>query len=137
MTKQFSLLQLFSLVDGRLSTSMDDVYDMLNHICDEELMTHHLPTALDYLREKNPKWFQQQSDVLNTIKARLQSNTFETVIGTIKDKYNENIDIPQLKDEFNTSDFVKFMIDNSLLIKKMCLEVTETKKMIAEEDIKS
>ena len=59
MTKKFTLLQLFSLVDGRLSTSMEDVYDMLNHIIDDNLMTHHLPVAMNYLEEKNPKWFQQ------------------------------------------------------------------------------
>jgi hypothetical protein len=46
MTKQFNLLQLFSLVDGRLSTSMNDVYTMLNHICDADLMTHNLSKAL-------------------------------------------------------------------------------------------
>ena len=118
MTKKFNLLQLFSLVDGRLSTSMGDVYDMINHITDEELMTHHLPVAMNYIREKNPKWFQELTQRLLTIKASLQSNTFETVIGAIKDKYNDEYDIPQLKDEFDTSDFGKFMIDNSLLLKK-------------------
>lgn len=115
MKKKFTLLQLFSLVDGRLSTKMDDVYDMLNHICDTDLFTHHLPVAMSYLKEKNPKWFQEVEQRLTVIKARLQSNTFETVIGYIKDNANDEYDIPQLKDEFNTSDFSKYMIDNSLL----------------------
>lgn len=117
MTKKFTLLQLFSVVDGRLATTIDDVYDILNHVCDDELLTHHLPTAMNYIKEKNPKWFQEQSQRLNTIRARLGSNTFETVIGAIKDKYNEEVDIPQLKDEFDTSDFDNYMIDNSLLFK--------------------
>lgn len=120
MTKQFNLLQLFSLVDGRLSTTMDDVYSMLNHICDEEsLMTHHLPVAMNYIKEKNPKWFRVIDQRLTTIKARCQSNTFETVIGYIKDNVNDTYDIPQLKDEFDTSDFGSFMVDNSLLLKRM------------------
>lgn len=117
MTKKFTLLQLFSLVDGRLSTNMGDVYDMLNHICDESLMTHHLPVAMSYLKEKHPKWFGQVEQRIDAIKISLVSNTFETIIGTIKDKYNDEYDIPQLKDEFDTSDFGNYMIENSLLLK--------------------
>lgn len=113
MTKKFSVLQLFSLTDGRMSTKIGDVYDMLNHICDAELFTHNLPGAFSYLKLKNPKWFQQEKDRIDRIKAGLVSNTFETVIGAIKDKHNEQIDVPQLKDEFNTSDFMQHMVDNS------------------------
>lgn len=115
MTKKFTLLQLFALVDGRLSTTMEDVYDMLNHVCDTELMTHHLPVAMNYLKEKNPQWFKLVEQRLLFIQSILVSNTFETVIGAIKDNYNEEYDIPQLKDEFDTSDFGKYMGDNSLL----------------------
>lgn len=119
MTKKFNLLQLFSLVDGRLSTTMDDVYSMLNHICNTDLMTHNLPVAMNYIKEKNPKWFKEIDQRLTAIKARCQSNTFETVIGYIKDNVNDEYDIPQLKDEFDTSDFATFMVDNSLLLKRM------------------
>jgi len=111
MTKKFTLLQLFSVLDGRLSTNMGDVYDIFNHICDTDLMTHHLPVAFNYLKEKNPKWFNDQQNKLNSIKARLNSNTFKTVIGAIKDKYNEEIEISQLKDEFDTSDFEDYIIN--------------------------
>ncbi len=118
MTKKFSLLQLFSIVDGRLSTTIDDVYDILNHVTDNSLMTHHLPVAMDYLKEKNPKWFQEISNRIFTVKAYALSNTFETIVGAIKDKFNDEYDIPQLKDEFDTSDFGDFMIKNSLLLDK-------------------
>jgi len=117
MKKNFTFLQLFSLIDGRLSNTIDDVYDILNHVCDTELMTHHLPTAFKYIKLKNPKWFQEQTQRLNTIKAHINSNTFETIIGAIKDKYDEIVEIPQLKDEFDTSDFGDYMVDNSLLNK--------------------
>lgn len=116
-TKQFTLLQLFSIVDGRLSTTIDDVYLMLNHICNTDLMTHHLPVALDYIKEKNPKWFKEIDQRLTIIKSRCKSNTFETVIGYIKDNVNGKYDIPQLKDEFDTSDFSHYMFKNSLLLK--------------------
>jgi hypothetical protein len=81
MTKKFSLLQLFSLVDGRLSTSMEDVYDMLSHICDTELMSHHLPVAMDYIKNKNPQWFQDVKAKLNNIRhIHRANNTFESFI---------------------------------------------------------
>ena len=116
MKKQFTLLQLFNVVDGRLATNMQDVYDVLNHVCDDDLMTHHLPVAMRYLKEKNPKWFQEVEQRLRAIKAACGSNTFETVIGYIKDHHlDDSYDIPQLKDEFDTSDFGDYMVNNSLL----------------------
>ena len=124
MTKQFTLEQLFSLCDGRLSTNMDDVYAMLNHICDSDLMTHHLPVAMDYLRLKNPTWFDEVKTRLETIgslslglESKL-SDDFKAFIATVKSQYNDTYDIPQLKDEFDTSDFAQYMIDNSLLLNK-------------------
>lgn len=117
MKKSFTLLQLFSIVDGRLSTEMGDVYEILNHLTDDSLMTHHLPVAMKYVEDKNPQWFQQAAIRINAIKA-VSGNTFETLIDLIKDKYNEDIEVPQLKDEFDTSDFIQYMLDNSLLLKK-------------------
>ena len=121
MTKKFNLLQLFSIVDGRLSTKMEDVYDMLNHICDTDLMTHHLPVAMDYLREKNPKWLKEVTkriETINRLKKIGNELPFKALMSMIEINYNDEYDIPQLKDEFDTSDFANFMIDNSLLIKK-------------------
>lgn len=129
MTKQFTLLQLFSLADGRLSTEMGDVYEMLNHICDEDLMTHHLPVACDYVKEKAPKWYLEIKTKLNTIgvqcpvksevtgKPERNHDQFLWFMEYIN-KHNETYDIPQLKDEFDTSDFGDFMVQNSLLLKR-------------------
>lgn len=113
MKKQFNLLQLFSLVDGRLSTTIDDVYDMLNHICDNNLMTHHLPVALKYVKEKNPKWFQQVNSIYTNLGCTKEVK-FEKCVHIIEAD-NTVIEIPQLKDEFDTSDFGIFMTNNSLL----------------------
>ncbi len=58
MNKEFTLVQLFSIVDGRLSTCMDDVYSMLNHIFDTSFYTHELPAAMNILRDKRrPNWY--------------------------------------------------------------------------------
>lgn len=113
MTKKFTMLQLFSILDGRLSTKMDDVYSMLNHITDDNLMTHHLPTAMDYIKKVNPKWFQDLKAELDGIK-KLCGNDFQTCIDVIKESYNTEHDVPQLSDE-EKSEFGKYMIDNSLL----------------------
>jgi len=116
MTKKFTLLQLFSIVDGRLSTSMDDVYKMLNHITNDNLHTHHLPVAMNYLKEKNPKWFHKLTNRFSAIKLMNHKGDFEMIMSHLK-KSDETFDIPQLKDEFDTSDFGDYMIENSLLIK--------------------
>ena len=118
MTKQFTLLQLFLIVDGRLSTFMEDVYMILNHICNDDLMMHHIPVAVDYLKEKNPDWYKQVKDSLMELTSIIGNNNFEEMIATIKGGSNVIYDIPQLKDEFDTSDFIPFMLNNSLLLKK-------------------
>lgn len=113
MIKQFTELQLFSIVDGRLATDISDVYDILNHVCDQSLMTHHLPVAFDYVKSKNPKWLQDQKDLLL---AQGISKDMEFTKAINIAKANEELfDIPQLKDEFDTSDFEDYMIEHSLL----------------------
>jgi hypothetical protein len=96
MTKQFTLLQLFNIVDGRISTSIDDVYDILNHVSNDDLPTIGLTVVQDRLLANKPDWFIKAERQINAIKAGLCSNTFETVVGAIKDKYNDIYDIPQL-----------------------------------------
>lgn len=118
MTKKFNLQQLFSLVDGRLSTDIGDVYEMLNHICDDNLMTHHLPVAGKYLKEKCPTWLKEARIELWGTLGISKATAFEEAMEIVK-KNNTVYDIPQLKDEFDTTDFSDYMVDNSLLLKKM------------------
>lgn len=126
--KKFSLKQLFAIVDGRMSTSMDDIYDILNHVCDTNLMTHHLPVAKDYLLSKNPNWVQKVNALLEEIAKPIGSAIFtphfvskNVEFSRFMDAINNNnpiIEVPQLKDEFSTSDFGDYMINNSLLLNK-------------------
>lgn len=121
MKKQFTLLQLFSIIDGRLGTTMDDVYEVLNHVCDDDLMTHHLPIASNYVKIKSPDWFVKGKNKLEEINAicpvkeRTQEQ-FLWVIDYLK-KHPQEFEVPQLKDEFETSDFISYMLDNSLLLR--------------------
>jgi hypothetical protein len=115
MIKQFSLLQLFSVVDGRLSTKMEDVYEILGHVCDTSLFTHHLPPAMKYLKSKSPAWFVNATSAIDAIKKIAKTDDFETLMAVIKSDYNTQCNVPQLKDECDTSDFTSFMMANSLL----------------------
>lgn len=112
-TKQYSLLQLFSLVDGRLSTSMDDVHDMLGYICRfDGIMTHHLPTAHKYLKANKPEWWNQVEADLRYVQEKV-GNDFNNMITYIKDN-NKTYDISQIPEEDEQS-FGNYMVDNSLL----------------------
>ena len=140
LTGTFKLGQLFSVVDGRLFDSMDDVYDVLNYVCNTTLVTHELGTASDYVKLKNPSWFTKVAKEIAKIEAKLDASkemqsfitglggdekAMEQVIerrkfliikGAILAKNTEYV-IPQLKDEFNTSDFASFMGENNALKK--------------------
>jgi hypothetical protein len=113
MTKQFTLKQLFSIVDGRLATTMDDVYEILNHVCNDSLYTHHLPVAMNYLKMKAPRWLAGVEMALRNHGAGNDVPFPDAMKALEKD--NLTYEIPQLQDEFNTSDFRDYMIKNSLL----------------------
>ena len=98
MTKSFTFLQLFSLTDGRLSTKMGDVYEMLNHITGQSLTTIALAIAHKQLMETNPPWFAELQAKLEEIKKEAGTDDFPTLIALITEKYNDSYDIPQLTD---------------------------------------
>lgn len=113
-TKDFTMLQLFSIIDGRLSSDIDDVYDILNHVTGENLMTHHLPTAMDYLKKVNPNWYSEITSDLNFIKMEL-GDDFIKLMDYIKNN-NPTYSIPQLTDS-ESEGFGEYMINNSLLLR--------------------
>ncbi len=78
-----TLKTAFSILDGRLSTNMDDVYKMLNHIFDAEFMTHQLPTAMNRLKEINPQWFKNGVNVINDIKNSNNTDDFKELMELI------------------------------------------------------
>ena len=78
-----TLKKAFSILDGRLSTKIEDVYEMLNYIFDENLMTHQIPRAIKALKEENPKWFKDAVSVVDEIKAIEDTDDFEQLIKAI------------------------------------------------------
>jgi hypothetical protein len=94
-TKKFTLLQLFNVVDGRLSTNIDDVYDILNHVFNTSVWTHQIPAYLEKLRASRPLWFVVIESELDTLK-RIHGDDFKTLMKVIKEEMNIEFDIPQL-----------------------------------------
>lgn len=62
-----TLKQSFSLLDGRLSSDIGDVYQMLNYAFDTSFWTHELPGAMDRLTEINPEWFRKGRERIDGI----------------------------------------------------------------------
>lgn len=95
-----SLKKAFSILDGRLSTNMDDIYEMLNYIFDENFMTHQLPTAMSKLRELNPKWFSDAVSVIDEIKASENTNDFKELMKIIDFGYSTfEIELGKMKSD--------------------------------------
>ena len=70
---------MFSILDGRLSTGMDDVYAILNIAADESLTTIALPILMDKVAENKPKWYMDALTDLEAIKDKI-GNDFETLM---------------------------------------------------------
>jgi len=83
-----SLKKAFSILDGRLSTEIGDVYEMLNYIFDENFMTHQLPTAMRRLKEINPGWFERGVFALDEIKRVIGTDDFKQMMETIENNFS-------------------------------------------------
>lgn len=115
VVKQYTLKQLFSLVDGRLTTnSMDEVAEILTHVCGCGLMNKQLALAMDYIIEKNPIWYSMVKRTLFFIREEIQTDDFLAFMEKIDSEYSKKVfDVPQLKDEFDISDFDNYLIRNN------------------------
>ena len=78
-----TLKKAFSILDGRLSTKIEDVYEMLNYIFDANFMTHQLPSAMKALEEENPQWLKDAVSVIDEIKTIEATDDFEQLMKAI------------------------------------------------------
>lgn len=83
-----SLKKAFNLLDGRLSTKMEDVYEMLNFIFSANFMTHELSIAFDKLIELNPIWFSEGVYTLSQIKEEYNTNDYAELMKIIDEHYS-------------------------------------------------
>ncbi len=82
-----NLKKAFSILDGRLSTEMGDVYEMLNYIFNTKFYIYQLPKAMDILLEDNPDWFRAEVNFLQTIKEKNKTDDFQELMNIIDKEY--------------------------------------------------
>ena len=98
MYKYFSLKQIFSIVDGRLSTNMNDVHAIINIAFKEEPFTHQLPEMMDVLRDQRPKWYRQAEELIDYIKWEYRTDEFGKLMAILDSDYpNVFIKVEQIK----------------------------------------
>ena len=114
--KQFTVWQLFSVIDGRLATKMEDVYGILDTASGQGLMTHHLPVASDYFKTTRPEWFVKAEKHINAVKIATGSNDFETLRNYFSQAALPLITVEEMPDS-EKQEFAQYMVGNSLLLK--------------------
>ena len=81
-----TLKQAFSILDGRLSTKMDDIYEMLSFVFSENLFTHQLPSAMRAIQATPPQWFIDGVAIIDKIK-ETEGNDFHHLMEVIDRDY--------------------------------------------------
>ena len=94
---EFTLKQMFSIVDGRLSTGMDDVYKILSIAAGETLMTTALPIVMTVIARKQPKWYIDALNDLDAIKVKI-GNDFDAIMKHL-DTVNNTYEVSALNDK--------------------------------------
>lgn len=72
----YPLKALFSIVDGRLATSIEDVQAIMSVWCGRKVFTHELPHILDEIKSANPVWYMQAKDLIDFIKSSRNQDGF-------------------------------------------------------------
>ena len=86
----FPIKQLFSIVDGRLSTSISDIQVILGMYCGRSVFTHELPELIDDVESAKPDWYMQAKGLVDYIKWRHYTDDFVTLMD-ILDKDFSNV----------------------------------------------
>ena len=86
----FPLKHLFSIVDGRLSTSISDIQVILSVYCGRSVFTHELPELIDEIESAKPDWYMQAKGLIDYIKWRNYTDDFVTLMD-ILDKDFSNV----------------------------------------------
>ena len=86
----FPLKHLFSVVDGRLSTSISDIQVILSVYCGRSVFTHELPELIDEVKSAKPDWYMQANGLIDYIKWRSYTDDFVKLMD-ILDKYFSNV----------------------------------------------
>ena len=86
----FPLKHLFSIVDGRLSTSISDIQVILSVYCGRSVFTHEIPELIDEIKSAKPDWYMQAKGLVDYIKWRSYTDNFVKLMD-ILDKDFSNV----------------------------------------------
>ena len=86
----FPLKHLFSIVDGRLSTSISDIQSIFGVYCGRSVFTHELPELIDEVKHAKPDWYMQAKGLVDYIKWRHYTDDFVKMMD-ILDKDFSNV----------------------------------------------
>ena len=86
----FSLKQLFSIVDGRLSASISDIRSIFGVYCGRIVFTHEIYELIDEVKSAKPDWYMQAKGLIDYIKWRNYTDDFVKLMD-ILDKDFSNV----------------------------------------------
>ena len=86
----FPLKHLFSIVDGRLSTSVSDIQSIFGVYCGRSVFTHEIPELIDEIKSAKPDWYRQAKGLIDYIKWRHYTDDFVKLMD-ILDKDFSNV----------------------------------------------
>ena len=84
----FPLKHLFSVVDGRLSTSISDIQVMLSVYCGRSVFTHEIPALIDEVESAKPDWYMQAKGLVDYIKWRHHTDDFVKLMDMLDKDYS-------------------------------------------------
>ena len=86
----FPIKHLFSIVDGRLSTSISDIQSIFCVYIGRGVFTHELPELIDEVESAKPDWYMQAKGIIDYIKWRNHTDDFVKLMD-ILDKDFSNV----------------------------------------------
>ena len=84
----FPLKQLFSIVDGRLSTSISDIQSIFGVYCGRSVFTHESPELIDEVKSAKPDWYMQAKGLIEYIKWRKHTEDFVKLMDILDSDYS-------------------------------------------------
>lgn len=84
----FPIKQLFSIVDGRLSTSISDIQSIFCVYCGRSVFTHELPELVDEVESARPDWYMQAKGLVEYIKWRKHTEDFVKLMDILDSDYS-------------------------------------------------
>ena len=84
----FPLKHLFSVVDGRLSTSISDIQVILSMYCGRSVFTHEIPELIDEIKSAKPDWYMQAKGLIDYIKWRNYTDDFVKLMDILDSDYS-------------------------------------------------